>query len=248
MHFVYVDESGNTGRDPVQRFFVLAGLVGKVEHCMHIQDQIMELKQRFFPSVLPEEIEIKGRFLLQGKGRFFEHVRQEVRSAILREMCDLLRQSPFWLFATVVDKAHPTLQRLKLLPDDVYRFAYKNLLERVDVFLSAERDSGLVLIDSRASSIRSSLKDARLIAVHREYLEGQRKARGGSQLVEYPVFVQSEFFAAVQLADVCAYELFHAYQTVPTATTLDELNPEGHERLEVILKMLARSEGLDLLP
>jgi len=26
------------------------------------------------------------------------------------------------------------------------------------------------------------------------------------------------------------------------------LNPKGHEGLDVILKMLARSEGLDLLP
>lgn len=107
---------------------------------------------------------------------------------------------------------------------------------------------GLVLIDSRASSIRSNLKDARLIAVHREYLQGRKRAREGSQLVEYPVFVQSEFFAAVQLADVCAYELFHAYQTVPTARTLNKLNPEGHKGLGVILKMLARSKGLDKLP
>ena len=60
--------------------------------------------------------------------------------------------------------------------------------------------------------------------------------------------MQSEFFAAVQLADVCAYELFRAHQTVPTAKILDELNPKGHEGLDVILKLLARSEGLDLLP
>jgi len=247
VYFVYIDESGNTGRDPVQQFFVLAALVARVEDCMRAQDQLVALKLKFFPSVLPENIEIKGRSLLQGK-EFFENVRQEVRDALLGEIFDLLRQLPFWLFATVVDKAHSTLQRLNLLPDDVYRFAYKNLLNRVDAFLSAERGSGLVLIDSRASSIRSSLKDARLIAVHREYLQGQKRVRGGSQLVEYPVFVQSEFFAAVQLADVCAYELFHAYQAVPAAGTLDELNPEGHEGLGVILKMLARSEGLDLLP
>ncbi len=247
MYFVYIDESGNTGRDPVQRFFVLAALVARIEDCMRAQDQLTDLKLKFFPSILPENIEIKGRSLLQGKA-FFENVRQEVRDALLNEIYDLLRQLPLWLFAAVVDKAHPALQRLNLLPDDVYRFAYKNLPGRVDAFLSAERGSGLVLIDSRATSIRSNLKDARLIAIHREYLQGQRKARGGSQLVEYPVFVQSEFFAAVQLADVCAYELFRAYQTIPAARTLDELNPEGLEGLGVILKILARSEGLDLLP
>ena len=214
---------------------------------MHAQDQIANLKLKFFPSVLPENIEIKGRSLLQGKG-FFENVRQKVRNALLDEIYDLLRQLPFRLFATVVDKDHPTLQRLNLLPDDVYRFAYKNLLSRVDTVLVAERDLGLVLIDSRASSIHRSLKDARLIAVHREYLQGQRRVQGGSQLVEFPVFVQSEFFAAVQLADVCAYEVFHTFQRVQTIRMLDELNPEGHKGLGIIQKMLARSEGLDLLP
>jgi hypothetical protein len=151
MNFIYVDESGNTGYDPVQRFFVLAALVARAEDCMRAQDQFVDLKRKFFPFVLPEEIEVKGRFLLQGKG-FFRNVRQEVRGALLNEIYDLLRQLPFWLFATVVDKAHPALQRLNLLPDDVYRIAYKNLLARVDASLLAGDNLGLVLIDSRASS------------------------------------------------------------------------------------------------
>ena len=31
-------------------------------------------------------------------------------------------------------------------------------------------------------------------------------------MVEYPIFVQSEFFAAIQLADLCAYNIFRALQ------------------------------------
>jgi len=104
---------------------------------MRAQDQFVDLKRKFFPSVLPEEIEVKGRFLLQGKG-FFRNVRQEVRNALLSEIYDLLRRLPFWLFATVVDKANSALQRLNLLPDDVYRIAYKNLLDRVDIILVCE--------------------------------------------------------------------------------------------------------------
>jgi hypothetical protein len=72
--------------------------------------------------------------------------------------------------------------------------------------------------------------------------------RISSRLVEYPVFVQSQFFAAVQLADVCAYNLFHSFQLRPQARTLEELNPTGEEGLEVALKMLERSSGLERLP
>lgn len=247
MYFIYLDESGNTGQDLLQRFFVLTALAAQVEHCMSVQQQLADLKLRFFPVVQPEEIEIKGRSLIHGKD-FFEHVRLETRQAILHETLDLLRRHPFRLFATVVDKLNPTLLRLNLLPDDVYRYACKNLLQRIDNFLNAQQTQGLVFIDSMASSIRSNLKDARLVQIHREYLQGIAKTKQSSRFVEYPVFVQSQFFAAIQLADVCAYELFQAYQTSPDVNSSATLNPKGDPRLEVILKMLDYSSGLDRLP
>ena len=169
MYFVYVDESGTTGPDPVQRFFVLAALVASMEHCLQVQEQLIGLKLRFFPAIQPEEIEIKGRNLIHGKD-FFENVRLETRQAILHEIYTLLREQPLWLLVTVMDKAHPTLQRLGLVPDDIYRYAYKNLIQRVDAFLESTGELGLIFIDSMASSIRSHLKDARLVSIHREYL------------------------------------------------------------------------------
>lgn len=95
------------------------------------------------------------------------------------------------------------------------------------------------------SSNKNNLKDTPLAAVHREYL-ARRKFPTRSRLVEYPLFVQSEFFAAVQLADVCAYELFHAFQA--GWMTRDAMVVEEHRGLETVVKMLARSEGLEVLP
>lgn len=54
MYFVYIDESGNTGRDPVQQFFVLAALVARVEDCMRAQDQLVALKLSSFPLYYPK--------------------------------------------------------------------------------------------------------------------------------------------------------------------------------------------------
>jgi hypothetical protein len=70
MYFVYVDESGTTGPDPVQRFFVLVALAASTEHCLQVQEQLIELKLRFFPAIQPEEIEIKARNLIHGKDFF----------------------------------------------------------------------------------------------------------------------------------------------------------------------------------
>jgi hypothetical protein len=153
MYFIYLDESGNPGRDPVQRFFVLAALATEAQYCMPIQQQLTDLKIKYFPAVQPEEIEVKGRSLIHGKD-FFEHVRLETREAILNEVFTMLGRHPFRFFATVVDKANPAMQRLGLLPDDVYRYAYKNLMQRVDGFLGSQKSQGLVFIDSMASSIK----------------------------------------------------------------------------------------------
>ncbi|HFD39976.1 MAG TPA: DUF3800 domain-containing protein [Anaerolineae bacterium] len=247
MFFLYLDESGSSGIDPVQRFFVLAALAARVEHCMAIQDLTTNLKLKYFATIQPEEIEIKGRNLLHGKG-FFANVRQETRQAILHEIYGLLKKQPLWLFATVVDKENPAIRRLGLSPDDVYRFAYKNLARRVDRFLAAEASLGLIFIDSLASSIRSHLRDVRLASIHREYLKEASRSEPPSRLLEFPVFVQGPFFAAIQLADVCAYAIFHAFQKHPDATSLHDLNPDRDEGLEVVLRMLDRSAGLERLP
>ncbi|MGQ9627168.1 MAG: DUF3800 domain-containing protein [Anaerolineae bacterium] len=247
MYFIYLDESGSTGRDPLQRFFVLVALIARAENCLRAQEQLEDLKLRFFPNIQPEEIEFKGRNLLQRQG-FFKNVRTEICQKILDELYNLMRTLPFWLFTTVLDKEHPTINRLRLSPDDVYHYAYKNLIYRVDKFLQTEKGPGLVFIDSRASSIRSHMKDARLIQIHREYLRELKKTESETHLVEYPVFVQSQFFAAIQLADLCAYELFHALQSNPEADTLDKLNPESSRGLKVIIKMLKHSEGWERFP
>ena len=247
MYFLYFDESGNTGFDPVQRFFTLAALAAQARHCLSIQQRLTDLKFKFFPTVQPYEIEIKGRNLIHGKG-FFENVRQETRESILHEIYGLLKSEPLQLFATVLDKEDPALQRLRLSSDDVYRYAYKNLIQRVDTFLGKEATPGLVLIDSMASSIRSDLKDARLVSFHLEYLHEMRRANLETSVVEYPVFVQGQFFAAIQLADVCAYQLFRAFQLTPDASGLEDLNPRGERGLEVVLRMLQHTSGLERLP
>ncbi len=246
-YFLYLDESGNPGSDPVQRFFVLTALTTRVEHCMAVQELLTDLKLKFFPAIQPDEIEIKGRNLIHSKG-FFENVRLETRQAILHEIFDLLGKQPLWLFATIIDKEDPAIRRLGLLPDDVYRYAYKNLLRPIEHFLVEVAGSGLIFVDSLASSIRSHLRDIRLIGIHREYLGEVKRMGQTSRLLEFPVFVQGQFFSAIQLADVCAYEIFHAFQIEPEAVTLEELNPHRKEGLEVVLKLLKRSDGLERLP
>jgi hypothetical protein len=131
----------------------------------------------------------------------------------------------------------------------------------------------MLLVDSQASSVRSHLKDDRLVRFHQECLN--ELTRGGREIriVEYPIFVQSEFFAATQLADLCAYHIFRAMQIHYGQSYLQSLQtgnikfmpPIDHSlfqngefldflfsstgvNLPVIAKILKYSGGIEKLP
>jgi hypothetical protein len=209
--FVYIDESGTAGLDSTQHFFVLAATVIKVDQCRAIQEKLTKLKQEYFHTIRPEEIEIKGRNIEQAKD-FFEHINLDTRREIVKRLFELLFAHNISLFATVFSKEEESVRRLNMPPDDVYRYAYKNLIIRLNEFLESKNEFGMLFVDSQASSVRSHLKDDRLVRFHQECLNEVTQAGKQIRIVEYPVFVQSEFFAAAQLADLCAYHIFRAMQ------------------------------------
>jgi hypothetical protein len=268
LYFIYIDESGGNLLEPRQHFFVLAATAIKVDECIAIQEKVTKLKQEFFPEIRAEDIEVKGYSLEQAK-KFFKHVRLEVRREIVKRLLELLMAHDTSLFATVLSKKEEAVQRLDLHPDDEYRYAYKNLVKRLAGFLESKREYGILLIDSQASSIRNHLKDDRLLRFHQECLKELRKAGGERRIVEYPLFVQSEFFAATQLADLCAYHISRALhlrygkpyekgdvQFMPpiehglfkNGEFLDSLFSIEEINLPVMAKLLQRSGGIEKIP
>jgi hypothetical protein len=207
MYFIYVDESGAAGTDPIQHFFVLAAIIVKTDQCIHVQEGLQKLKEEFHFR----NVEIKGRDIEQSKN-LFRHISLQTKRELVRRLFELLFANDLSLITVVFSKEEEAIKRLNLSDEDVYHYSYKELINHLESFLEERADNGLLLIDSRASSIRSHLKDDRLIHVHREYLKRLTQQRKQTRIIEYPVFIQSEFFAAVQLADLCAYNIFHALQ------------------------------------
>lgn len=204
MFFIYIDESGAAGYDPMQHFFVLAAIALEVERCLLFQQKLKKVKQDFS---LGEDVEIKGRDIEQQK-KIFKHISLETRRDLLKRLFSLLFENNVYLFSVVFSKEEETIQRLKMSPDDIYHYTYKRLIDSLEDFLDSKNDNGMLLVDSRASSIHSHLKDDRLIRFHKECLDQLMREGKQSRIIEYLVFVQSEFFAAVQLADLCAYHIF----------------------------------------
>ncbi len=207
MYFIYIDESGACGFDPVQHFFVLAAVVVNVEQCRLIQEKVKRVKQDYSLG----DIEIKGRDIEQRKN-IFKHITPESKKGLVNRLFEVLLTNNLSLFSVVFSKREESIQRLNMSPDDIYHYTYKHLIANIEEFLETQNDDGMLLIDSRASSLRSSLRDDRLIHFHQTCLNELSRKGKPIHIVEYPVFVQSEFFAAVQLADFCAYNIFHALQ------------------------------------
>ncbi len=207
MFFIYVDESGSSGFDPVQHFFVLSAIVVKADQCIPIQEKLKKLKQEFSLG----DIEIKGRDIEQAKN-IFKHISAETRRGLVHRLFELLFAHAISLYSVVFSKEEKSIRRLSMSAEDIYHYTYKRLIDRIEDFLESKNEDGILLIDSRASSIRSHLKDDRLIRFHQGYLSQLAKEEKQNRIVEYPLFVQSEFFAGAQLADLCAYHIFRALQ------------------------------------
>lgn len=221
MHFVYVDESG-AATDRTQHYFVLAAIVIRTEQCIPLQEGLLKLKEEFHFS----QVEVKGRDIEQSKN-FFRHISLPTKREFVKRLFQLLFAHDLSLLAIVFAKKEPSIVRLKLSDEDVYQLSYKELLQHVEAFLTEKNDHGLLLIDSRASSIHSHLKDDRLIRVHQDYLKRLPHPKKPTRVIEYPVFVQSEFFAAIQLADLCAYHIFRALQLSYGKQSTDAAQPES---------------------
>jgi hypothetical protein len=207
MYFIYVDESGTSGTDIIQHYFVLSAIIVKTDRCIHVQEGLQKLKEEFHFK----DIEIKGRDIEQSKN-FFRHISLSAKRDFVKRLFQLLFEHDLYLVSVVFSKEEESIKRLSLSAEDVYHLSYKELLKHIEDLLEDKDEGGLLLIDSRASTIRSHLKDDRLIRVHQEYLKKLAQQKRQTRIIEYPVFVQSEFFAAVQLADLCAYSIFHALQ------------------------------------
>lgn len=73
MHLIYIDESGNTGRnlaDPAQPVFVLGALVIPETSWLKVESELEAAIHSFGPANRPEDFEVHGGDIRQGTGLF----------------------------------------------------------------------------------------------------------------------------------------------------------------------------------
>lgn len=230
MYFFYVDESGS--RDPKvtgtrkngttfakEHLYVLAA-VGLFEWkwrrferaIANLKLELMDnLRKLHHVSLDLADCEVKSNWLRNPKEReacsqFLHLLTDGQRIRIVETYYRQIKAQNMLLFAVVIDKrklhAHVTHETL-------HKKAYELLLERIEHYLAEYHGNhqGLIVMDDTQRQLN------RAVAMKHAYFqrEGNVNIRF-HHIVEYPFFTESTLSNGIQLADLCAYNIYRAFR------------------------------------
>lgn len=234
MYLFYVDESGNRGvrsdssREPYaneNRFYVLLAC-GVLEHYWYkFEQHINSIKRRILARVNGElalkhpgafdlqDAEVKSQIIrnvLTRRGsQFWRHVAMEEIEEIAGAVYSALEFYHIDICAIVVDKEY--------LPDyfdsnKLHRKSYELLLERVQTLMREQyrKHKALLIVDGA-----NNTENLSLIQKHDFFVNEGRTSSGSrlDKIVQSPLFINSQLAVGIQIADVCAYNVYRAFSS-----------------------------------
>ncbi|NJL31694.1 MAG: DUF3800 domain-containing protein [Phycisphaerales bacterium] len=230
MYFFYVDEAGN--RDPriaIPRadgstingdpVYVLTA-VSLFEHRWHgfektinrHKSMLMDLIHRNTRLKLQlADCEIKSNWIRIPKERakrpFLTHITDVELTKLVDLYFEQLRHHHMTIFAVIVDKRclHDYMDPAKL-----HRKAWELLLETVEQFMRTQHSKHQALMVTDDMTVQEN----RTLAMKHAYIMDKGTARNTwlRHICEMPMFVRSELSNGVQLADLCAYNIYRVFK------------------------------------
>jgi hypothetical protein len=232
VYLFYVDESGNRGVRPQgsiqpyvaeHRFYVLLAC-GILEHYwFKFEQHVNSIRRRILARVNAElglrhssslglhDAEVKSQYLRNGLARnqstFWREVSKSEIEEISGSIFSALEYYHVDICAVVIDKEY-------LLPDfdsnKLHRKSYELLLERVQslMFERYRKHKALLIVDEVNKGENLSL-----IQKHDFFVNEGRTSSGCrlDKIVQSPLFIGSHLAVGIQVADVCAYNVFRAF-------------------------------------
>jgi Protein of unknown function (DUF3800) len=230
MYFFYIDDSGN--RDPglqktradgsvfVKDHLYVLTAVGLYERDWRaVEEELTDYKlglrdtlrrtRGLDTSII--DCEVKSTYLRNAKERekrspFLHALDDDQRTRLAEMYYSQLGKHRMHLLSVVIDKRH-------LYPETTAHFihlqAYEILLERIERLLSERypKHQGLVVMDDSERDLNRAVAMKHAQLLHR----GGRRI-GFHHIAEYPFFTESSLSHGVQLADLCAYNVYRAFR------------------------------------
>lgn len=230
MYFVYVDESGT--KDPKvkgvdkngntiekDRLYVLLGISLFETRWFQFESFINKTKMKHMQRIHRDEgcrleladTEVKSRWIRVPNERALHPFLSRLSDNEMEQLVDCFLAQPAYhamrIFAVVVDKRY---LRDHMTEEQLHRKAYELLIERVEWFLKTEhpKHKALMIVDNTSKQMNRSL------AMKHSYFQREGTSSGSliPHIVELPMFVESNLSNGVQLADLCAYNVYRAFR------------------------------------
>lgn len=211
MHFLYVDEAGNTGADLnnlQQPVFTMAGLVVSDEKWRKTRQRVNEMVEQFFNGAVPNHFELHAAELLSPNGGGpFEGRSRDERNALCRSLLELIAERSHYIFQTSIYKsaliAQPALaQQFGFDWHHPWEFSFEMILTMFEDFLrgpnTGQSSAGLAIIDHEDASVQF----VRAHTARRQKETGWRQLK---KVVEIGYSASSHANAMIQLTDLVAF-------------------------------------------
>ncbi len=209
MHFFYLDESGDTGKnlnDKEQPIFVLAGLSVADKKWNNTKEQLDEITSRYFEDNPPENFELHSHQLLspKGEGPFTGHP-IERRLALVTDLIDLIDDLGHQIHYYAIDKNKMAAEECQFEtifdPKTPYLLAFEYLITYMNWHVKenlGQSARGMIVLDEKEEhheSIESIIHNRRYQVANNQKVKW---------IVEFSYPVDSRKNPMIQLSDLVA--------------------------------------------
>lgn len=211
MHFFYLDESGDTGRnlrDPNQPILVLGGISVRDKGWNESQKMLNNLFESFFNGEIPENFELHADDLLSPNGDgHFAGIDAQQRYGLAVDVLQILQERSHGVHYLAIDKAKlhdaPDLNMvLSYNPRRPYLLAFDFLITYIHWFVKEKLGSsarGMIILDQKENyhnDIERIMRDRRYSGPNAHRLKW---------IVEFSYPIDSKKNPMIQFSDLVIY-------------------------------------------
>lgn len=211
MHLLFIDESGSLS--PMEKHkpedkFVLGGIIISEDTWFKIDADLKALKRRY-----TIEKEIKWRYFYQNKDKqtSVSHLNEGQKEQLRTGIFSIIAKYKSIKIISVIADVGLCYQRSHINSDnDLYWFAYKRLIERLQYYLQdLSREAGSKMNGIAICDHRERRQDKRLQDMHYKMMHGQEEHTSSfANILEGLFIVPSHFSTGIQLADMVAGSIY----------------------------------------
>lgn len=212
MYIFYLDESGEREYESGSQYFVLCAFGVPVQLWQDLDARVSALKSECFGCA---EVEIKSSWLRRARERQKHYLQRfRISEESLRRFTEKLYQAILLhdvvLLACVIDKY--ALQQASPTPESPVVRAYLTLLEQIETFLNSQQTYGVIVFDKiNESQYKKYGYEQELAKQHHHWRQQAVQKRSTVRVVEGLLFMPSHEHNFIQLADLCAYNIYRQF-------------------------------------